>query len=587
MAVVERVERKLAAILAADVAGYSRLVGVDEEGTLARLKAIRRALVDPRISKHRGRIVKTTGDGMLVQFASVVDALRCAVEVQREMIARNSDTPKEKRIEFRMGINVGDVIVDGDDIHGDGVNVAARLEGLSEPGGICVSVGVCDQVRDKLDLTFDDAGEQQLKNIARPLRVYRVRLSRTAIEAAPALALPDKPSIAVLPFENMSGDREQEYFADGMVEEIITALSRFRQLFVIARNSSFTYKGRAVDVKQVGRELGVRYVLEGSVRKAGSRVRITGQLIDTSMGAHLWADRFDGALEDIFDMQDQVTARVVAAIAPKIEEAEIERAKKKPTESLDAYDQFLRGMAGLHKWSREASDEALLHFYRAIDLDPNYAAAYGMAARMYIQRNSGGWVKDRAHELAETERLALRAAELGRDDAVALATAGFAFSDVLSLVEDGDAMVDRALSLNPNLAWIWLYSSWVKASLGEPEIALERIAQALRLSPNDPQTFSFHAAKAWAELFAGRFVDAYLSAEAAIRQRPGFLLYMCIAAVSAALADRKDDAQRIVARMLQNDPSVKISKVSTLIPLRRPEDNARWVDGLRRAGLPE
>ena len=334
MAVVEqRVERKLSAILAADVAGYSRLVGVDEEGTLAQLKALRRDLVDPKIDEHRGRIVKTTGDGLLVQFASVVDALRCAVEIQRGMIERNAETPEEKRIEFRMGINVGDIIIDGDDIYGDGVNVAARLEGLSEPGGICVSLGVRDQVRDKLDLTFEDAGEQQLKNIARPVRVYRVRLSGTATKATPKLALPDKPSIAVLPFENMSGDPEQEYFADGMVEEIITALSRFRQLFVIARNSSFTYKGRAVDVKQVGRELGVRYVLEGSVRKAGSRVRITGQLIDTSTGAHLWADRFDGGLEDIFDLQDQVTARVVGAIAPKLEEAEIERAKRKPTES--------------------------------------------------------------------------------------------------------------------------------------------------------------------------------------------------------------------------------------------------------------
>ena len=372
-----------------------------------------------------------------------------------------------------------------------------------------------------------------------------------------------------------------------MVEEIITALSRFRQLFVIARNSSFTYKGRAVDVKQVGRELGVRYILEGSVRRAGNRVRITGQLIDSSTGAHLWADRFEGALEDIFDLQDQVTSRVVGAIAPQLERAEIERAKRKPPESLDAYDQLLRGMEGFHKWSREGNDEALSHFYKAIELDPNYAVAYAMAARMYIQRNSGGWVKDRAYEIAETERLAIKAAELGRDDAVVLANAGFAFSDMLGLIEDGDAMIDRALDLNPNLAWVWLYSSWAKASLGQPEIALERIGRALRLSPNDPLTFSFHAAKAWAELFAGRSADAYSSAETAIRQRPGFLLYTCIAAVSAALSGRANDAQRIVTGMLRADPTLKVSKVSSLIPLRRPEDSARWIEGLKKAGLPE
>ena len=298
----ERVERRLAAILAADVAGYSRLMGADEEDTLARLKALRRELADPKIKEHRGRIVKTTGDGLLIEFASVVDAVRCAVEVQREMAERNADVPSDRRIEFRMGINLGDIMKDGLDIYGDGVNVAARLEALAEPGGICVSRVVRDQVRDKLTFSFEDMGEQQVKNIARPVRVHRIlfdegpssREPTTPILTKPPLALPDKPSIAVLPFQNMSGDPEQEYFADGMVEEIITALSRIKWLFVIARNSSFTYRGQAVDVKQVGRELGVRYVLEGSVRKGGNRVRITAQLIDATNGAHLWADRFDG-----------------------------------------------------------------------------------------------------------------------------------------------------------------------------------------------------------------------------------------------------------------------------------------------------
>ena len=322
----ERVERRLAAILAADVAGYSRLMGADEEGTHAALMALRREVSDPKVSQHRGRIVKTTGDGFLAEFASVVDAVRCAIELLREVALRNDDVPSERRIQFRIGINIGDIIVEADDIYGEGVNVAARLEALAEPGGVCVTRVVCDQVRDKLDVAFDDMGAQQVKNIARPVRVYRVRGETAAVEAAPALAqpalpLPDKPSIAVLPFQNMSGDPEQEYFADGMVEEIITALSRIRWLFVIARNSSFAYKGQSPDVTRVGRELGVRYVLEGSVRKAGGRVRITAQLIDAQSGAHLWADRFDRTLDDIFELQDLVASNVAGAIEPKLRQS--------------------------------------------------------------------------------------------------------------------------------------------------------------------------------------------------------------------------------------------------------------------------
>ena len=362
------VERRLAAILAADVAGYSRLMGADEEGTLAALKAYRREIIELKLAEHRGRIVRIIGDGLLVEFASVIAAVRWAIEVQRAMGERNAGLPQEKRIEFRMGINAGDIIIDGIDIWGDGVNVAARLEALAEPGGICVSGRVQEDVHGSLEVAFEDIGEQQLKNIARAVRVYRVQLNG-ATKAAPALQPPHKPSIAVLAFNNMSGDPEQEYFADGMVEEIITALSRTRWLFVIARNSSFTYKGRAVDVKQVGRELGVRYVLEGGVRKAADRVRITAQLIEVSTGAHLWADRFDGSLEDIFELQDQVTASVVGAIAPRLEQAEVERAKHKPTDSLDAYDYFLRGIASLHSWTKESNDEALRLFNKAIELD--------------------------------------------------------------------------------------------------------------------------------------------------------------------------------------------------------------------------
>ena len=368
----ERAERRLMAILAADVAGYCRLVGADEEGTLAQWKAHWLELIDPKITEHRGRIARITGDGLLVEFASVIAAVRCAAEVQQAMRERNADVPPEKRIEFRMGINVADIIIDGNDMWGDGVNVAARLEALAEPGGICVSGRVQEDVYGRLDIAFQDTGEQQLKNIARPVRVYRVRLNGTAAEPAPAL--PDKPSIAVMPFNNMSGDPEQQYFADGIVEEIITALAPMRWLLVIARNSSFSYKGRAADVKQVGRELGVRYVLEGSVRKAINRVRIAAQLIDALTGVHLWADRFEGALDDIFELQDQVTASVVGVIAPKLQQAEIERAKHKPAGSLEAYDYDLRGLASPHQVTREASNEALRLFYRGIELDGDFTA---------------------------------------------------------------------------------------------------------------------------------------------------------------------------------------------------------------------
>jgi TolB-like protein/class 3 adenylate cyclase len=374
----EHVERRLAAILAADVAGSCRLIGIDEEGTLAQLKALRKKLFDPKIVEHHGRVVKNTGDGALVEFGSVVDAVRCAVEIQCGMAEQNIDVPQVKRIEFRIGIHVGDIIFDDNDIFGDGVNIAARLEGIAEAGGVCMSDDAYRQIRGKVEIACDDMGLQPLKNIAEPMRAWRVRLtgqtpcaveSGSAVSQPQALPLPDKPSIAVLPFQNMSGDPEQEYFADGIVEETITALSRFRNLFVIARNSSFTYKGRAVDVKQVGRELGVRYVLEGSVRKAANRVRITGQLIEAATGRHLWADRFDGTLEDIFDLQDQVTTKVVGAIAPTLEQAEIERAKRKPTGSYDAYDYFLRGVASVHLLTNESIGEALRLLSKAVELE--------------------------------------------------------------------------------------------------------------------------------------------------------------------------------------------------------------------------
>jgi TolB-like protein len=574
------------AILAADVAGYSRLVGADEEGTLARWKAHWRELIDPKITEHGGRTVRITGDGMLVEFASVTAAVRCAVEVQRAMGERNADVPREQRIEFRMGINVGDIIIDGSDMWGDGVNVAARLEALAEPGGICVSGRVQEDVHGRLDIAFQDTGEQQLKNIARPVRVYRVQLHGAA-EAAPALPLPAKPSIAVLPFNNMSGDPEQEYFADGMVEEIITALSRMRWLFVIARNSSFTYKGRAVDVKQVGRELGVRYVLEGGVRKAANRVRITAQLIDASTGAHLWADRFDGALDDIFDLQDQVTASVVGAISPKLEQAEIERAKRKPTGSLDAYDHYLRGLATFHRRTREANDQALHLFNKAIEFDPEFSSAYGMAAWCYVRRKGSRWMTDRVRETSEAARLARRAVELGKEDAVALSTGGFALAYVVGDIDDGAAFIDQALALNPNLASAWTVSGWVRIFLGEHEAALEHFAHSMRLSPLDPFMFVAQNGIALVHFCIGRYDEASSWAEKALREDPNYLPAVRVLAASSALAGRLQETQNAMARLRAIDPTLRVSDLVDLTPRLRPGDAARWVEGLRKAGLPD
>jgi TolB-like protein/Tfp pilus assembly protein PilF len=399
--------------------------------------------------------------------------------------------------------------------------------------------------------------------------------------------LPDKPSIAVLPFSNLSSDPDQEYFADSIVEEMITALSRFDGLFVIARNSTFVYKGLSVDVKQIGRELGVHYVLEGSVRKSGNRVRIAGRLIDASTGTHLWANRFDGGLEDLFDLQDKVTANVVAAIAPKLENAEIARSRRKPTENLDAYDYYLRGIAALNIRSRESSEEALTHFYQAIALDPSYATVHGVAARCYVFRRSGHWAKEYAREMAEAMRLARRAVELGPDDAVALCMAGFALSDIGGDAIAGDALCERALVLNPNLAAAWLFSGWSKVVLGDPDVAIERVSHAMRLSPRDSQIASMHNAIACAHFVAGRYDEALTRAEMAILERPDYIFQASIAAASAALAGRPEKARKAMARLLQIDAGVRISNLSEWGQVfLRKEDSGRLVEGLRKAGLP-
>ena len=476
--------RRLAAILAADVAGYSRLMGADEEGTLAALKAHRRELVDPLISQHQGRIVKTTGDGLLVEFASVVDAVRCAVELEREMIARNAAIPTERRIEFRMGINVGDIIIEDGDIFGDGVNIAARLEALAEPGGICVSAAAHDQVRDRLDIGFEDLGEQQVKNIARPVRVYSVgsRSSgpqegemQPALTAPTSLSRPEKPSIAVLPFQNMSGDPEQEYFADGMVEEIITALSRIPWLFVIARNSTFTYKGQVIDVKRVGRELGVRYILEGSVRRGGGRIRITAQLIEAETGAHLWADRFDGSLEDVFELQDQVATSVAGVIEPTLQVAEFSRAASRPTTDLTAHDLYLRANALVFSRARQIP-EAMGLLAQATTRDPNYGPALALYGLCYFLccldgKTLGDWGPD-TRKSVDLARRALRAAE---NDPTTLANAAITLAYCGEDIEAMQALVDRALGINPSSA-----RAWHAKALFEPVGRRNRVGEQIR-----------------------------------------------------------------------------------------------------------
>lgn len=582
----EAAQRRLAAILAADVVGYSRLMGADEEGTLAALRIFRREVADPAFRRHGGRVFKVMGDGVLVEFGSVLNAVRAAIALQHDTAIHCEGWPEDKAVRLRIGIHLGDVLIDGGDVYGDGVNIAARLEGLAEPGGIVVSQVVRDQVGSKADVGFRDLGEKELKNIREPVRVFAVgQAGDIHAIPAPAPELPAKPSIAVLPFTNLSGDPEQEYFADGMVEDIITALSRFPSLFVIARNSTFVYKGKAVDIRAVGRDLGVRYVLEGSVRRAGNRLRVTGQLIEAATGTHLWADSIDGDMADIFEVQDKVTSTVVGAIAPTLERAEIARARAKPPSSFDAYDHYLRGVAALHLWTREGNEEALAAFTRAIALDPGYAAAYGNAARCFIQRKAGGWVTDPEEDAAQARHFAAEAARLGRHDAIALSTAGMAVAYVLGNLDDGLAMVDRALELNPNLAWGWMFGGWIRVWKGDTDVGTEHILRAIRLSPQDTQIFAMRAGIAAAHLFSGRYAQALDWAAAAIRDQPSFVIAYSIAAAAAALDGRPDEGRAYIDRLAAYVPAGTIRDVVRHLPIARPEHREIVVEGLRRAGL--
>jgi adenylate cyclase len=584
----ERVDRRLAAIFAGDIAGYGRLMGADEEGTLRQLKGHRKELVDPKITEHRGRIVKTTGDGMLVEFVSVVDAVRCAVDIQRGMLERNSNVPTEKSIQFRIGINVGDIIIDGDDIYGDGVNVAARLEALADPGGIMVSRVVHDQVQDKLGFEFDDMGEQAVKNIARPVSVHRVHLTEQAPKSVASTAgkvertASERPSIAVLPFVNMSGDTEQEYFADGISEDIITGLSKLRWFFVIARNSSFAYKGKTIDVKRAARDLGVRYVLEGSVRKGGNRVRITAQLIDAATGNHIWADRYDGELTDVFALQDDITRKVVAAIEPKLLEAEGIRSQKRSPEDLDAWDMVIQANALFWRLSKADGEAAIAILRRAVERYPDYGPAYSMQAFMLLLSQLTGWTIDESLG-RQAVTLVERAAELDDSDPWAHLALGYA---ALSRRRTDEAVEEfqRALDLNPNFAIAHGYLAMALALDGRSEKAIAHAEQAIHMSPHDPQNAIFNMSIAVAHYLADRYPEAVAFGRKAIQQRTQFTSGHRIYIASLAQAGQIEEAREALARVKELFPEMSIAWIKQYVPYTAGPMN-KFLEGMRKAGL--
>lgn len=579
-------ERRLAAILAADVVGYSSLMEADEAGTLAALKGLRQDLIDPRIDEHHGRLVKLMGDGALVEFASVVDAVACAVGIQQAMVVRNADIAEDRCIRFRIGVHLGDVIVEGDDIYGNGVNIAARLEGLAEPGDVYISQQAYDQVEANLDLSYEDLGERHVKNISRPIKVWRWSSGTPSAhaQASPPLALPDKPSIAVLPFTNMSRDPDQEYFADGIAEDIITGLARMRWFFVSARNSSFTYKGRRADINQISRELGVRYVLEGSVRKAGNRVRITVQLIDAASGNHLWAERYDRELSDIFAVQDEITETVVATIEPQLYVAESERAGRKTPESLDAWDLAMRAMPHLWRTTESDNEHAQALLQAAIGHDPNYAPAYGPLGFSYIWHAWMGWGKDPVRLIPKAESAGQRAIALDSQDPWAhLAMAGvYGYRR-----RHGDAVDElrKAVDLNPSfsLGYIWL--GVVMAYAGEFEESNEALDRAYRISPRDPFNAWIPAIRAIVYFTAGRNRDARDLSYETIKMRPDMVGAWRLVTITSAHLGELEEARRALAETKRLQPTISLAWARAYGPWVRPADLERYVEGFRLAGL--
>jgi adenylate cyclase len=580
----DRMDRKLAAILAADVAGYSRLMEGDEEGTLERLLSCRRDILEPAIAAHRGRVVKTTGDGLLAEFASAVDAVRSAADIQNAMAARDAGLPHDKRLALRIGINVGDIVEQDGDIFGDGVNVAARLEGLAEAGGVCVSARVHEDVVGKVDLAFDDIGEQALKNIARPVRAFRLRTTQSEGDGdRPRLSSPGKPSIAVLPFQNMSGSPDQDYFGDGIAEDIITALSKLRGFFVIARNSSFAYKGKAPDIRTVARDLGVRYVLEGSVRKAGDQLRVTGQLIDATSGNHIWAERYDRAASEIFSVQDEITASVVAAIEPQLYAAEQLRLQSKPPESLDAWGCVVRAMPHIWTWVVQDEDTGLVLLKRAIELDPGYARAHSLLAWGLATRVVLGNI-DYERGISDSLTLAQRAIELDPDDPWGHAAAGYVYTFSRKFGPAVEELTE-ALHRNPNFAFARMILGVAYGYAGLAEEGIAQVAIATRLSPRDHTQAANLSVEGLCHFVAGRYAESVSLERRAVQLRNNFGTAWRTLTAAAGMAGDIDLARVGLTECRRLQPGLSLEWVEKYHPLMRPEDRGRYMEGLRRAGL--
>jgi adenylate cyclase len=583
-----RIERRLSAIMAADVAGYSRLMHNDEEATHAALTALLADAVEPVIAEHGGHIVKNTGDGFLAEFPSAVEAVRTAMQFQNRIHELTMDDAEDRRIAFRVGINIGDVIVEAHDIFGDGVNIAARLEGVAEPGGICISQTVLNHARDKVSFEVEDAGEQTLKNIARPVHVYRIiiepsRRPATPKPEIPALALPDKPSVAVLPFTNMSGDPEQEFVSDGIAEDVITALSHYPSLFVIARNSSFTYKGRAVDVKQVGRELGVRYVLEGSVRKAGNRIRVTAQLIEAGTSNHVWAERYDRDLADIFAVQDELTEALTTALAPAIADAELRRAMRKPPGSLDAWAAYQRGLWHLSKATADDDATAEKFFRQAIDLDPTFSGGYGALALYQLQTAALYQKLDLSTAQRSAEALARRAVALDGADAEARSCLGWALQ-ARGEADGALAEIERALSMSPNLAIAHGHRGATLIFAGRPKEGLTALETCIRLDPRDPYLAVRLLHIACGLYFCSEYEASIEASKRLIRSYPDFPMIYRWSAAALGQLGRPAEAKEALEKAVSRTPAAFDMYVRNRAPWFRPEDHAHLVEGLRKAG---
>jgi len=591
----ERVERRLAAVLAADVAGYSRLMGLDEEGTLARLKIARKTVVDPALASHRGRIVKTTGDGMLVEFASAVDAARCAVEVQRGMVDHNADVPQEVRLEFRIGIHIGDIIVDDNDIFGDGVNIAARLEGIAEPGGVCISDDTQRQIRTKVDFAFDDMGPQALKNISEPIRAWRMRVGASSasalrksasVSSGQTLALPDKPSIAVLPFQNMSGDPEQEYFVDGLTEDIITELARISSMSVIARNSTFVYKGKAIDVKRVGRELGARYVLEGSVRHANQRVRVTAQLVETVAGRHLWAEKYDRDLADIFEIQDEITRSVVGSTETQVVLSEGSLAERRERPDFRTWDLAKRGLKKIYELTRESLEVAHEIAGELTRIDPSFAKGHQLLAAAKYHLVLMGYSNSPREMLDAALQSAQKSILLDDTDERSYWILGGILGQGLGRHDKAISAYRRALELNPSFSVAFGSLGTVLALAGRVDESIRNSETCVSLNSRDPSIFFRFSGLALAHFVAQDYAKAREWSGKAVQRKRDWWQGHALLVSSCALLGEHDEARAAVRDWLQAIPSATVSNLPPL-PFRNATDTERFRDGLRKAAFPE